>query len=700
MTSVSPLNIALSGLKVAQAQIGVTSNNIANVSTPGYSRKSIEQYSNVLGGNGSGVATGTIQRRVDEILLKDYRTQISLTSGMSTTKSYLDQIQQFHGAPDAEQSISSGIGKLQDAFSQLANEPENAFQLNNVFNTAQALVNKLHDFSKQITQMRNNAQAEMTQSISSINALTKQIAELNTAIKTASSLNRSTADIEDQRDNAVKNLANELDLSYYKDQNNVLVVMTKNGQLLADTESVPVSFNSASLGTQSYYPLSAASVRLGNPTTGVDLTAEATLGGRLGALVTLRDKTLPVYQAQMDEVAHKMAMRFDAEGLKLFTKADGSIPPNNPTSYVGFAADIVINPAVITDQTLIRKGTNPTSTVQDGSSEVLRKIVQFAFGSVQYQQAEGTANISAPASTLYATLGISGTARIQGTKNLLTLGSLDSSPFINPGTEDTFSIKVGATGVPQNITITAGMTAGDLRDTINAAIPGLATLGTGGELVLRAGDDITIATGTLSASGLAELGFNPGTTTAVPPSFQIGVGNNTLTKITIDPTDTAATLLSKLNSVPGLEATITMPDGHLRMTPKEGGDLTLVDGLNSPLAALGVTVSNIAHVPFNVTGLGPSASLNGGVQGGTTIHDYATQAISIQSQDAGNNALSLTTEDSYRAALEKQSLDSSGVNLDEEMALLITIQTAYNASARTIRVVQDMMDELMATFSR
>ena len=82
MTTVSPLSIALTGLKVAQAQLAVTSNNIANVSTDGYSRKILHQTTAVIAGEGAGAQVGNIARRINDNLVKDYRTQLSPTTGL------------------------------------------------------------------------------------------------------------------------------------------------------------------------------------------------------------------------------------------------------------------------------------------------------------------------------------------------------------------------------------------------------------------------------------------------------------------------------------------------------------------------------------------------------------------------------------------------------------------------------------------
>jgi flagellar hook-associated protein 1 len=50
--SLTALNAALTGLRIAQQQIGVISNNVANVGTPGYTRKILPQQAQVIEGHG------------------------------------------------------------------------------------------------------------------------------------------------------------------------------------------------------------------------------------------------------------------------------------------------------------------------------------------------------------------------------------------------------------------------------------------------------------------------------------------------------------------------------------------------------------------------------------------------------------------------------------------------------------------------
>lgn len=694
--SVGAIYNSLTGLRSAQKQIDLISNNIANASTEGYTRKTLPVYTAMSGGIAAGVANGLTRRSINEVLQKDLRLQTSTSEGLALRMKYLNQIQDFHGAPDQNLSISSSLATLQNAFAQLANSPENSYMLNDTYTKAKLTAEKINNFSAKITQMRNDIQSDMTASINSINSLTNQIADLNVAIKKASALERSTADLEDQRDLAIKQLSQEVGVTYFKRSDNVITVMTSQGETLVDTSARVLKFSAQAIGPGSYYPANVNGVRIDDANTGTDLT-QANVGGKLGELLTLRDTTLPSYQAQADELAYNMAVRFDSEGLRLFSRPDGGLPSGAPGSYVGFGNSIMVNPAITNNINLLREGTNPLSTVQTGSNEVLRKIVEFTFSSVAYR--EGRGNIDISGATPLSTIGsLSGEARFIGNKNIASLGSLDSSPFVLPGTNDTFSISLGA-GLPVDITINAGDTANTLVNTINAAFPGLASLGSNGQLVLTSNQSINITVGTLDATGLGELGITPGITAAKNPSFQVAVGNGELQTIEILPTDTSVELLAKLNIIPGLNASLDA-DGYLLVQPEEGGDITMVDGLSKPMAALGITVRNVNHQSFSSSGLGGSGLIDARIQTATDLMDYAQQMVTYQSQDAVETSTNYTSEEAFRAALDREFTDDASVNIDEEMAELINIQTAYSASARAIAAAQEMLQVLMDTFMR
>jgi flagellar hook-associated protein 1 FlgK len=420
--SFQALNSALSGLRIAQQQLSVISNNVANVGTPGYTRKILPQSTQVLNSTGQiiGVQPETIIRNVDLNLSRDLWTQVSAVSALDVKGTYLGAIEKFHGPPDKELSVAAEIARLRDAFSALADAPDDGFLLQATLDQAEDVASKFNDFSNLINQQRNDAQGEMSVSVERANDLLEQIAEMNVQIKGAGNLGRSTAAMEDQRDEAIKQLANEIEISLFKRGDGVIVIQTRTGVQLADETAQELFFSPGQLGPDTFYPSGAAGVYVGgNPATNLsafDITNTG-VGGRLGGLIELRDDIMPQYQAQIDEMAHKLALRFEAQGLRLFTDDSGLVPadtPPNPTlgtpvPYVGFAGSIQVNPDVVANINLIQQGTYTSDeTIPTGSNVVIRRVLEHTFGTVDYQEAVGTTdlNVALPATDLQQWLGI------------------------------------------------------------------------------------------------------------------------------------------------------------------------------------------------------------------------------------------------------------------------------------------------------
>jgi flagellar hook-associated protein 1 FlgK len=67
----------------------------------------------------------------------------------------------------------------------------------------------------------------------------------------------------------------------------------------------------------------------------------------------------------------------------------------------------------------------------------------------------------------------------------------------------------------------------------------------------------------------------------------------------------------------------------------------------------------------------------------------------VQGEAAANAASLSQGQDVVVNALKQRVNDVSGVNIDQEMSNLISLQTAYGANARVMTVVRDMLDALM-----
>lgn len=788
--SFSGLNSALSGLRVAQQQLSVISNNVANIGTEGYSRKILPQSTVAIQGTTIGVRGDPIIRNVDLNLERDYWTQISSTSFQDVKLNYLSRIQQFHGAPEKELSVSAQITKLRDSFAALADSPEDTFRQRSTIQQAETVVKKFNEFSTLLDEMRNDTQEEMVLAVQQINTMLQTIAATNKEIKLDKAFNRTTAATEDLRDQTIKKLSELMDISFFTRGDGVLVVQTRQGVQLADERAETVFFEQGPpLGPDSYYPLSANGIYVGGDpaenSTAINIT-KTNLGGKLGSLIELRDDVMPRQQAQLDELAHKMALRFESQGLRLFTDATGAVPadtapvpevpgPLSPVAYVGFAREIRVNQNIINNNALIQTGTAATDLpVQAGSNEVLRRIVEFTFGDIDYQQAVGNVDIRATGTggvTMQEWLGLYSQNTVQGTRNLSAYSDVQAlinaggtifdpnppGPPINDNFEITFDDpRLGVPAQTYSLSLTAiqaaypiGGAITNAADQLAAAINNLApppdpafavqaSVSPYGQLTIATRANLTIDASSMAngmrSEGLSLLGFTEGTFNTTDPYIEVQVGRDNPVRITIVPGDTETELADKLEydtltgtGVPGLYVDIDPGTGFLTLRPGNdnsnggpvfGGDIKILggpftaDGSGASGVPAGSTIvqslfgnnspiSNVLHTTtsaFRYRQLGPHADINTGIISSTSLVDYSQKMVNQHAEEVLLTEAQLNDEKSFRDLIQKEFLDRSSVNIDEELSHLIVVQTAYAASARMVSAIDDLFTELLNAF--
>ncbi len=364
------LSIATSGLGNIDRHFAVISQNVANASTPGYSREIATQESMTAAGIGMGVRTNATARQVDDALQGDLLSQNAMVGGLTTRSGALSAIDTALGAVGGGADLSSLLGGLQDAFSTLQTDPSSQTQQSAVVASAQSLASGINRLAGTYTTQRQAAQDGIVSDVATLNATLGAIGGLTKQIVALKSAGQSTADLENQRDAAVQTISSILDVKTLQQDNGNLVLVTASGLTLptgGTGKNGPFSATQATVGPNATYPASIPPITLG----GVDVTCQLG-GGTLGARVTLRDTTLPTDQAELDEFSQSLASRFDAQGLRLFSDASGAVPAAGGTpvqaGYVGFSTSIRVNPAVASSPALVRDGTQAVAGSTTGAS--------------------------------------------------------------------------------------------------------------------------------------------------------------------------------------------------------------------------------------------------------------------------------------------------------------------------------------------
>ena len=394
MTSLTAsLDIAGSGIAAVNAQLALVSQNISNANTPGYVAEQLPQTNLQAAGQGEGVVIGVATRSIDLQLQQDLLVQNAVVSGLTTTQAALQPIDAAQGTVAGGNDLSSLLGNLNTAFAGLESAPSSVVQQVQVVATAAQLAAKINTLGQAYQTTRQTVQDGLVADVATLNGALTTVGTLSDRIISSRSLGQSTAELEDQRDQALQTISSLVGVKYLEQPNGGIVVTTTGG-LTLPTHGKGLSLANAVIGPDSATQLgSVPDIVLAGQTVTANLT-----GGRIGAEVALRDTTLPTYTAELDQFSQTLSIRFAQQGLTLFTDASGNVPAGGgvPTQsgYVGYALSIQVNPAVQATPSLVRDGTNAVAgspsgasaftpnndPAQTGFSTLIQRVLDFSFG--------------------------------------------------------------------------------------------------------------------------------------------------------------------------------------------------------------------------------------------------------------------------------------------------------------------------------
>ena len=122
----SILQIAKTGLQVAQQGMNVTAHNLANATTEGYSRQRILTSGRSLrlpeAVYGIGVRVADVQRIGDQLLDRAFYRELGGASEHQTRAGVLERVEGLFGEP-SETGLGAAFDAFYSAFSDLATNP-------------------------------------------------------------------------------------------------------------------------------------------------------------------------------------------------------------------------------------------------------------------------------------------------------------------------------------------------------------------------------------------------------------------------------------------------------------------------------------------------------------------------------------------------------------------------------------------------
>ena len=513
----------------------------------------------------------------------------------------------------------------------------------------------------------------------------------------------------DQRDTAIQNLSSLIDVRTATQQNGGVVVMTNDGtNLVGDTYAQPSYQPGSSNGTYGSITLSNI-----NPSTGAVVGQTQTLdphltSGSIKGLIDMRDGTLPELQQELGNFAQNAELAFNTQA-----NANTSVPP--PTIMQGRDTGLLSSDALnFTGKTTI--------AIADSSGNLVSRVdVDFDAGTLSVDGgpavsigttvgdfttalngalgsngsasfSNGALSISASGTngvvvkdegTTPSSRGGTGFSQFFGLNDVFEgaapsilstgLSASDDGGFAAGGTMS-FMLKNpnGTIDKQVSVSLTAGMSVGDIVTAMNTAMGGAGTfaLGSDGSMkftpsAANSSDALTTTSDTTQrgSTGMSftEL-FGIGVNQAAVQAQGFSVNSN---------------MASSPSSLPFAQANLT--------ASTVAGDSILGTGDARGLIAL-QNLANARQTFGAAGGMGAQVS---------TLGDYAAnfyQDISTRSNAA--STASTTQSDRLSEAQSRQSSES-GVSLDEELSNMMIYQQAYAAGARMLQVGQSLYDTLL-----
>ena len=344
--------------------LDVAGQNIANVNTPGYARRTVDLIAHAPeapGTAGRGVDVIGVRALRDRLLETRLSHELPAQTREAAIADALRVVEASIGTPGA--SIDASIERFFDAFADLESMPTSASHRDAVLIQGENLASAFREMAGRLASGRHDADRQVRGTVDDVNALIGRIAALNQAIGMASSAEKSLH-ARDEQFALVRQLSELVDVQVRDRQEGGVDIAIGNGRPVVVGQTV------YEVTLQNTAPSGYAALRVG----GIDVTSEIT-AGRLGGFLQVRDVNIPAYVSRLDDLAYAVANEintlhtagFDQTGAAAGTFFDFSTAP---VGTAGAAAALIVRPALAADTRLVAAG----GTTAAGDNTTARAI--------------------------------------------------------------------------------------------------------------------------------------------------------------------------------------------------------------------------------------------------------------------------------------------------------------------------------------
>jgi len=344
------LSIATGALGAEQGALDATTNNVANVNTPGYSRLQpvLVESSPITVGSvtyGTGVELEKLQSLRDPILQMRIQEETQQQGQLNASLTAMQQAQvQF---TTSSGDIGTEISNFFASLNQISTDPTNLALRQGALTAAGNMATAFNNVANNLGQQRLNLDSNVSQDVGQVNVLTGQIATLNTQISELQGVNQNASTLVDQRDVLIGKLSNLIDVSNIQSDNGLTLTTSNGTALVVGGQSFALTTQANASGLQDVYAQ------------GKDITTALTSGDLTGLLQT-RDQTIPGLLSNLDTLAAAVSNSLNTanqQGFDLNGNAGGNLFVPPAASGQGAAAGMAL---ATTDPALIAASSDGT----------------------------------------------------------------------------------------------------------------------------------------------------------------------------------------------------------------------------------------------------------------------------------------------------------------------------------------------------
>jgi flagellar hook-associated protein 1 FlgK len=337
--------MAARALEAQRFGLDVTGQNIANVNTPGYSRRVVDFAAvppDSSRSPGRGVDAVGVRAMRDLLIERRLQQELPAERREAAVADALSVVEVALGKPG--ESIDAALNRYFDAFSTLSQSPASPVARQEVLLQGESVAATFRDMADRIALSQRETNGQVRDLSAQVTDLASQIAAINNTIqRTADAANK--LHLQDEQGALVRQLSALIDVDVLQRSDGGVDVTIGNGRALVVGENdYPVTTSTVG---GAYHLFSGD----------VDITAEIS-GGTLGGIIFTRDVLLPAYMTDLDDIAYEFATQVNtlhAAGVG----ADGGTGRNFFTfvpaigGAAGAASAITVNAAVTADPDLV-----------------------------------------------------------------------------------------------------------------------------------------------------------------------------------------------------------------------------------------------------------------------------------------------------------------------------------------------------------